>query len=225
LDSVVNLKLAQEGGEVVTALTFDYGQRAAWREVEAAGGACRTLKIPHEVVRLDWMADIAHSALVNAERPLPYMQEEALDDPQRTAASAREVWVPNRNGVFLGVGAAYAEARECDRVVVGFNKEEAASFPDNSAAFLDASNAALKHSVLRPLSVTSYTVDWNKEQIVRKGREIEAPLQLVWSCYEGGEVHCWRCESCLRLKRALERAGSWEWFQEQTGVETALAAG
>ena len=56
------------------------------------------------------------------------------------------MWVPNRNGVFIAIAAAFAESLGADLVVTGFNAEEAATFPDNSAAFAAAATESLRFS-------------------------------------------------------------------------------
>jgi len=48
--------------------------------------------------------------------------------------------------------------------------------------------------------------------MVRRGIEINAPLDRIWSCYGSDEKPCWRCASCLRLKRALEHEGVFDAF-------------
>ena len=214
LDSAVNLQRAHQKTKVALALTFDYGQLAAAREISAARAMCRRLKVRHKVVRLPWLHDISGAAITRDEREIPLPRIEDLD----TAAaeqSARAVWVPNRNGVFVNIAASFAEALDCGLLVAGFNAEEAATFPDNSPQFVRAINRALRFSTLRRPRLASYTQNLDKAAIVRLGREIGAPLDLVWSCYRGGREHCWRCESCLRLKRALSEARSWAWFRRQ----------
>lgn len=218
LDSTVNVKLAARDTEIQRVLTFDYGHRAGWCETRAAADICKQLELPHEVVRLDWLADITRSALVDIDRTLPHPAPEDLDDAEKASASARAVWVPNRNGVFLNVSAAYAETYGCELIITGFNKEEAASFPDNSSGFLDAVNGSLAYSTFAKPLVRSYTIDLDKRQIVNLGREIQAPLERVWACYEGGDAPCWHCESCLRFKRALVETENWEWYEQQSLV-------
>jgi len=213
LDSAVNLKRAQEELEVAVALTFDYGQRAARREAAAAALMCRELELSHRLIELPWLADICESALVNEETPLPTVRSSQLDEPRVTAGETAEaVWVPNRNGVFMNIAGAFADSLKAETIVAGFNAEEAATFPDNSAEFAAAATAALSLSTRQQPRVMSYTQDLTKAEIVRLGREIGAPIDSIWSCYCGGRQECWECESCARLERALREAESWEWF-------------
>jgi 7-cyano-7-deazaguanine synthase len=211
LDSAVNLTLAAKERGVRLALTFDYGQRASGREAAAAAFMCRQLDLPHRVVELPWLAEICRTALVNHSVAMPRLEAEDLA-ARAGADTARAVWVPNRNGVFVNIAAAFAEGLGAEAIVAGFNKEEAATFPDNSAAFVAAANSALSHSTLTRPVLMSYTQELAKADIVRLGREEGAPLGAIWSCYDGGVEHCWRCESCARLERALREADAWEWF-------------
>jgi len=215
LDSTVSFRWAYLETELVLALTFDYGQRSAQREIEAARRICRKHGVEHKVVKLEWLAEITRTALVWRREELPQLLPSQLDDRDVTERSARAVWVPNRNGVFINVAASFAESLECNLIVVGFNAEEMQTFPDNTPQFVEAINRSLRFSTLVGVKVISPTQDLTKVEIVRMGRRIDAPLEMIWSCYEGKEEHCWRCESCLRLKHALMEADSWRWFWER----------
>lgn len=208
LDSAVVFKTAINKGEVILALTLNYGQRAAEKEFTAASAMANRFGVNLEVVNLPWLKNITKTALVDRCGELPEPGINDLDDLEKSARSARNVWVPNRNGVFINIAASYCEALGAEFVVAGFNAEEAATFPDNSPAFISAANEALSYSTLSKVQVVSPTSDMNKRDIVRLGMEIGAPLDLVWSCYEGGENMCGNCESCMRLKRALLDADS-----------------
>lgn len=134
---------------------------------------------------------------------VPEPDPAALDDPVHATASARSVWVPNRNGLLVNLAAFFAEALGCTRIVCGFNREEAATFPDNSEAFVAATNAALRRSTLCGVQVLSFTQRLSKEEIVGLGETLGVPWDLIWSCYHGGEKPCGACESCRRLARAM----------------------
>lgn len=215
LDSAVNLKQALDREGVALAVTFDYGQRAAAREAACAALMCDRLGVRHQLVPLPWLRELCQSALVSGGR-VPEVTASDLDSELVTSGeSARAVWVPNRNGAFVGIAAAFAESLGAEAVVAGFNAEEAATFPDNGAEFVAAANALLALSTRTGVKVRSYTQELAKTEIVRLGRQIGAPITSVWSCYLGYSEHCWRCESCARLERGLREAGAWEWFHAQ----------
>lgn len=209
LDSAVAFKMAVDKTEVLLALTFDYGQRAARREAAAASAMSRIYGIRHETIKLPWLRKITGTALVKRGEALPALAPHELDDTRHKALeSSRQVWVPNRNGIFINVAAAYCESMGASLIFAGFNAEEAATFPDNSRAFTEAVNSTLRFSTLNATTLISPTIDFDKAGIVRLGIDIGAPLDHLWSCYEGGDRMCGYCESCLRLKRALETANS-----------------
>jgi len=205
LDSIVNLKLAADDGSVVQALTFDYGQAAFVNEERAAAEASARCGVPHSIVELPWYEDVASGALMGdgraAERPEPLLtdRKELLE----------EAWLPNRNGVFVNIAAAYAEGLGAEAIVVGLNREEAAVFPDNSTGFLDATNRLFAFSTLAGIKAVSYTVGLDKREIVQLGLAVGAPIDLAYSCYRKStdQRMCGVCQSCARTKGAFRAAG------------------
>ena len=207
LDSTVSLAQALKESEVVLALTFDYGQRAAEREKAAAAALAAHYNLQHRVMNLPFLREITETALVSADRSLPEPDLNDLDDYEKATTTAAAVWVPNRNGVFINIAASIAEAHRYDLVVTGFNREEAVTFPDNSPEFVNAVNGALGYSTLNRVRVISYTQRLDKVEIIKLGLRLGVPFRYIWSCYRGGEDMCGRCESCLRFRRAAEEAG------------------
>jgi 7-cyano-7-deazaguanine synthase len=114
-----------------------------------------------------------------------------------------DVWIPNRNGVFLNIAASFAESYDCAVVVTGFNREEAVEFPDNSADYVDSVNESLKYSTRNGVEVVSPTLGLTKREIILDGIEARAPLSVIWSCYREGPVMCGECGSCEKLRVAL----------------------
>ncbi|MFL5813030.1 MAG: 7-cyano-7-deazaguanine synthase QueC [Bdellovibrionia bacterium] len=205
LDSTANLAFACEYDEPVLALTIRYGQRAAEREVIAARGLCEYYGVEHQVMDLSWLGALGGSSLTQSSMSVPELKTSELDDLSVIQDTAKSVWVPNRNGVFINVAAAWAERRGAKRVVVGFNREEATTFPDNSIDFLNRSTRSLELSTANHVEVFCYTAAWDKREIVRELEKLSKPFpfEKVWSCYMGGETACGKCESCQRLSRAL----------------------
>ena len=60
-----------------------------------------------------------------------------------------------------------------------------------------------KTSTLKKPCVLAPLINYTKNDIVRIAIENAMPLELVRSCYGGGEKHCGMCESCRHLKQAL----------------------
>jgi 7-cyano-7-deazaguanine synthase len=134
------------------------------------------------------------------------MSEDELDGA-RARRTAKAVWVPNRNGIFLNMAAAIAEVRNARWVITGFDREEAATFPDNSVAYIQAATRAFAYSTANHVRVRSFVSRLDKTQIVKKGIRLEVPFDMLWSCYLGGREPCGACESCMRSLRAFRRAG------------------
>ena len=202
LDSVVNFKCAVDKGTVECALTFDYGQAAAKNEIRAAAECAERLGVRHEVVDLAWYGRLLPGAISGENEPLGCSEADPGDGPRML----KEAWVPNRNGVFVNIGAAFAEACGADAVVIGLNREEGRVFPDNTEAFMKRATGALEISSLSGVEIVSFTVALSKREIVRLGIDNGSPLDLVYSCYKAStdQRMCGRCQSCMRLKAAIE---------------------
>jgi len=213
LDSTVAAHLAMREVDIACALTFDYGQRARKREMQAAGLSCEAMGVEHRIIELPWLAEATGTALVNEDAQIPKVTSDALGEGDEERAEA--VWVPNRNGVLIAAAAAIAEGMGTDRIVTGFNAEEAESFPDNSAPFVEATNEALEYSTRNSVKLMSPTLHMTKGEIARQFILLELEPNAFWCCYEGGERLCGECESCARTIRAFKSAGGWDLISDR----------
>lgn len=201
LDSGVAAALfrAVPGQELAACLFCDYGQRAARREAAAATALAARWAVPLRILALPWLGDLARragSALLPGTAALP----RGTADRPGDAASAAAVWVPARNAVLVAAAAALAETLGAGWVVAGFNREEAATFPDNSAAFVAAAGRFLSLGTQNGVRVQSPTLDLDKRAIVATARRLGFGPDDFWSCYAGGQAPCGVCESCLRSR-------------------------
>ena len=211
LDSLVSLGLTKNKLNVELALTFDYGQKSAKDEIDASAKICRYYDVTHKIIKLNFLKEITHTALVS-EDTLP-TAEQLKNEMQ----SAKSVWVPNRNGLFLNIAAAFADSYEYNNIVIGANKEEAKTFPDNTAEFIDSVNREFEFSPMEKPKVVAPLINYVKNDIVMLALSNGIPLELTMSCYKGGGRHCGECESCTRLRHALEANKAYDYIEKLFG--------
>lgn len=204
LDSTLNFYEAIDDVGVNLALFVDYGQRAAAKEWEMAKEQAESLSVAIQKLDLKFIGELGGSSLTDSGKTLA--TKVAIDDLEASKESAKNVWVPNRNGILLNVAAAIAESIGAKYVIPGFNLEEAQTFPDNSLDFMNAMTNSLSFSTANQVEVKCYTIGMNKTEIYKRAMELEVNFDYVWSCYLSGDKMCGECESCQRFYRAKETA-------------------
>ncbi len=216
LDSLVSLDFVQKHTDynIELALTFDYGQKTVKNEIKASKNIAKFYNIKHEVIKLDWLKNITKTSLVSAS--------EIPDCNFETAQSAASVWVPNRNSLFLNIAACFCDSYNYSYIIYGANKEEGANFPDNTEEFRALVSDCFKTSTLVKPSVIAPLINYFKSDIVKIAIEGSVPLDLVWSCYNSGEKHCGKCESCHYLKKALLANNQEEYIKKLFNYETVI---
>ena len=188
----------------IHAITFDYGQKAFAQEVKASKKICEHMGWTHEVISLPWLAKISNSSL-NTDEDIPEVSEDDLDNFDKSSQTASNVWVPARNTVFTSIALSYAESIGAEIIIVGWNGEEGETFPDNSKEYMEEFNKLIEVGSPEKIRIEAPCIDLNKEEIVELGFDIGAPMELSYSCYNGGETPCGICESCMRRKRAFKK--------------------
>jgi 7-cyano-7-deazaguanine synthase len=119
--------------------------------------------------------------------------------------------VPNRNLIMLAVAGGIAAATGAEAVATGVHAGDHPIYPDCRPEFIQAASVAigLGTAGLGAHDVRVYApfVDLTKTRIAQIGEELDVPWELTWSCYEGGELHCGRCGTCVERIEALTDAG------------------
>ena len=207
LDSTVSLAKAKEKYDIKLALFFNYGQKSFEKEKLSAQQIAEYYGIKLKVIELNWLKEITNTSLVNNSSNIPKLDKDDLGDLDKTISSMKNVWVPNRNALFINIAAAFCDSFGYDTIIIGANKAEAVTFPDNSENFISAINKTLIYSAQNKPQVVAPLINMEKEAIIKLGYELNVPFEKIRSCNESSEKHCGKCESCLRLKRGLERLG------------------
>jgi len=208
LDSSTALCIARKTLDEVIALTFDYGQPAVKNEIKASKKICEALKVRHYVIKLPYFSMFRKKVKLLSDK-IPCVM--SIDQCSLNTATA--VWVPNRNEVFASIGASFCDAFGFNWVIMGFNKEEATTFPDNSKEFISAMNQVWEYSTQVKPELWAPLIDKTKPEIVHTALKEGLDLSMVWACYRNGRKHCGVCESCVRFKNALQVASVFDRFR------------
>lgn len=209
LDSTTLLAMAilEHGRENVIALSVSYRQKHD-KELQAA----QTVAAHYGVEQLfvDLGAIFLHSnssLLAHSTQEIPQGCYGELKQETDTPIST---YVPFRNGLFLSSAASVALGKGCSVLYYGAHQDDWAgsAYPDCSTAFVQAMDTAICEGSGGQLCVKAPFLRWSKAQIVARGLELGVPYQLTWSCYEGGEVPCNQCATCLDRSRAFAENGT-----------------
>ena len=199
MDSTVALTEEVRHNRAAFALSVDYGQRHA-KELIAAVRIAAELHVEHEILDLtSWGALLKGSALTDRSVPVPHGHYAA---PTMVATI-----VPNRNATMLMAAAGVALVHDCNEVVIAVHAGDHPIYPDCRPEFIDAANVALDRATEGKVRIVAPFGEYSKADIAVLGAQCAAPLELSWSCYEGGERHCGRCGTCVERIEAFQEAG------------------
>lgn len=178
------------------AVFVDYGQRHV-RERESAIDIAAHYGIALYQLDLTAYGASVASALTTPGTEVPH--------GHYTAENMAVTVVPNRNAVLLSVAAGIAATLGYDAVATAVHAGDHAIYPDCRPEFLSALDAATRLSC--GVSINAPFARWTKAAIAASAVELGVPLELTWSCYEGGEVHCGRCGTCVERAEAIASTG------------------
>jgi 7-cyano-7-deazaguanine synthase len=119
--------------------------------------------------------------------------------------------VPNRNAILLSISYGVAVAEGAEVVATGVHAGDHFVYPDCRPEFIKAFDEMQKTAVEGfgdgLLRLYAPFVEWSKADIVATGARLDVPYADTWSCYEGGEVHCGECGTCVERREAFQLAG------------------
>jgi len=193
-DSATATYWAVAQGYDVSAVTFNYGQRAQ-REIVAAREIAETLGIPFKVIDLSNLSEIYRgvTSLVDA-------------DMKVSSEFTEPIIVPFRNGIFLAVTVAYAASIGANYIFYGAHASDEPFYPDCRKEFYEAFQEAARLGTEKPMVIKSPFSGLQKSEIIKEAKKLGVPLEKTWSCYLEGPIHCGVCESCNNRKKAFREA-------------------
>ena len=202
MDSCVTAAIANEENDELAFLHVSYGQRTASRERESFERIANYYQVKSRlIVSLDQLAQIGGSSLTDNTIP--------VTDADITAQGIPSSYVPFRNSHLLSAAVSWAEVLRANRIYIGAVAEDSSGYPDCRPEFYEAFQRVIDIGT-KPethIEIRTPVIGMRKSEIVERGVELTAPLQLTWSCYRESEVACGNCDSCALRLRAFREAG------------------
>ncbi len=199
MDSVTAFHHARSCMDVIATLSFDYGSRHNPRELPLAALHSRLANVQNIQLPLGFIAAHFDSQLLGTSGTIPKGHYEE--------SSMKQTVVPFRNAIMLAIAAGFAESKGATGVVIAAHAGDHAIYPDCREDFMQAMNAAMQTGTYANVRLIRPFIHLDKAAIARRGSELGVDFTTTWSCYEGGEIHCGTCGTCVERREAFLLAG------------------
>ena len=201
LDSCVTTAIARLDYELAFA-HINYGQRTQNRELKAFNDIADFYDVKHRIV-----VDFNHLAKIGGSSLTDYTIK--IEEANLEADEVPNSYVPFRNANILTACVSWAEVIGAEAIFIGAVFEDSSGYPDCRPDFFDAFNSVIDFGTKPETKITIKTpiIHMNKNEIIEKGIELNAPLNLTWSCYQNEDEACGVCDSCALRLRGFQQRG------------------
>ena len=215
LDSSACLYWALEKYDKIILLSFTYGSKEDEVIQKTNLRFKKLYEVESKIIYLDFLEEFTskRGSKLSSSRDEPpiFSNQKQLDDKNITIETARQVWVPGRNILFLSIAASFADSfAEPVQIIFGANEEEGTTFPDNTPEFVRDVNRAIGRGCLNKVEILAPFSSQNKKDILEFLIREDAAFRYMSSCYhikgwteQNQPIHCGVCESCQRKQRAF----------------------
>jgi 7-cyano-7-deazaguanine synthase len=202
MDSCVTAAIAREENIEVAFLHVSYGQRTEARERLAFEQLADHYGVRKRLtVSLEHLTQIGGSSLTD--------HDIAVSEANLSSSEIPASYVPFRNAHLLSIATSWAETLGARRIYIGAVADDSSGYPDCRPEFYAAFQQAIDTGT-RPetdVQIVTPVIGMRKAEIIRRGVELAAPLELTWSCYQAAGPACGWCDSCALRLRAFREAG------------------
>jgi len=203
MDSLVTTAIAKQENDELYFLHANYGQKTQVKEQECFDNLIDYYQ-PKGILNVDlsYLKQIGGTSLIDKNVQIK-------DYDATNAHLVPDTYVPFRNGNLIVIASSWAEVIGAQRIYIGAVEEDSSGYPDCRESFYKAINKAIdlgtKDDTM--IQIKTPVIHKTKAEIVKLGKELNAPFEYSWSCYRNNDVACGTCDSChLRLK-AFQEAG------------------
>lgn len=195
-DSTTCLAWAKQNFNEVYAVTFNYEQRHQL-EIECAKKIANEFNVPHHILDLGLLNQLAPSALTRAN-----IQVRAGED-----GGLPSTFVPGRNLVFLSFAAIFAHQVWAKHLVTGVCETDFSGYPDCRDMFIKSLNVTLNLAMDTDFVIDTPLMWLDKKQTWALADELgcfDLVRTKTLTCYNGiiGDG-CGECPACQLRSRGL----------------------
>ena len=202
MDSCVTAAIAGQENEELAFLHVSYGQRTEGRERQAFADLARHYCVTRRLnASIEYLREIGGSSLTDRT-----IEVAEANLSSRTIPSS---YVPFRNSHLLAIATSWAEVIGASRIYIGAVAEDSSGYPDCRPEFYESFQKVIDVGTKPDTNIEIVTpvINLRKAEIIKRGLELNAPLNLTWSCYQAEDSACGRCDSCALRLRAFAEAG------------------
>lgn len=202
LDSCVSAATAKQENKELAFLHVSYGQPTEARERQAFNEIADFYKVARRLATsIEYLTQIGGSSLTDPQI--------SISPPDLAAINVPTSYVPFRNAHLLSIATSWAEVIGAGYIYIGAVAEDSSGYPDCRPEFFDAFEKAITLGTKPSTRILLKTpiIGLRKCDIVLRGMELGAPLNLTWSCYRASDLACGECDSCALRLRGFRQAG------------------
>lgn len=201
MDSCVTAAIANQEYRLAL-IHINYGQRTQERELRAFNEIANFYNVEKRLI-----IDLAHFAKIGGSSLTDRTIEVTKADLSNHEIPSS--YVPFRNANILSACTSWAEVIGASAIFVGAVYEDASGYPDCRPEFFNAYEKMIDLGTKPETKIKIETpiIHFSKAEIVKKGKELSAPLQFTWSCYQSEDEACGVCDSCAFRLRGFQQAG------------------
>jgi 7-cyano-7-deazaguanine synthase len=117
-----------------------------------------------------------------------------------------DVYLTGRNLVLLTKAGVFASTHHAHRIALG--PLAGNPFPDARPEFFASMAKSLSLGLDHDIKIVTPFLDWEKEDVIKRGVELNLPLELTLSCMNPapGPLHCGLCSKCRERRDAFAAA-------------------
>ncbi|MCP3760788.1 7-cyano-7-deazaguanine synthase QueC [Domibacillus sp. A3M-37] len=196
-DSTTCLFWAKQTFKEVIAVTFNYGQRHD-AEIDVAKDIAADLEIPHHVLDMGLLNQLAPSALTRSDIKIETKEGELPS-----------TFVEGRNLLFLSFAAILGKQAGARHIVTGVCETDFSGYPDCRDAFVKSLNVTLNLSMDHDFVIHTPLMWLDKKETWKLADELGAfnyVRERTLTCYNGIKGSgCGECPACSLRQNGLDQ--------------------